>query len=233
VHYVASEPELLQLYQQKSYLRYPSLVQERVVGAGMGLFGLFNHGELLTTFGHRRLREKPPSGGVSVLRESIAVHPDLIDQAVSLLSPLGWHGVAMLEYKLNERTAQPVLMEVNGRFWGSLDLAIASGMDFPHLLYKVALGDDFEVPNAYRVGVKSRWLLGDLDHLLMRLTRKDQELNLPQGFPSRIKTFLQFLKFYEPELHYEVLSLSDLCPFIYELRQYLAQLHKPKGKLNG
>jgi len=232
VHYVASEEELLQLYRQKRYLRYPSLVQERIVGPGMGLFVLFNHGELVTTFSHRRLREKPPSGGISVLRESTPVCPDLMDQAVRLLRPLGWHGVAMLEYKLDERTAQPILMEVNGRFWGSLDLAIASGMDFPYLLYKMAIGDDIEVPEAYHVGVKSRWLLGDLDHLLTRLFRKDQELNLPKGFPSKIKTLLQFLKFYEPRLHYEILSLSDPRPFIYELRQYLAQLHSQNGTFN-
>jgi predicted ATP-grasp superfamily ATP-dependent carboligase len=221
VHYAKSPEELIQLYRGEQYLQYPSLIQERILGPGLGLFVLFNQGELVTVFSHKRLREKPPSGGVSVLRESIPVHPDLREQAVRLFQPLRWHGVAMMEYKLDQRTGRAVLIEINGRFWGSLDLAIAAGVDFPYLLYRVAVREDIDAPQAYRVSVKSRWLLGDLDHLLLRLFRKDQDLNLPEGSPSRIGALLRFLKFYEPGLYYEVLSLRDLRPFIYEVSQYL------------
>ena len=55
--------------------RYPSLIQERIVGPGIGVFVLCDHGRLLAAFAHRRLREKPPSGGASVLCESVAVDP--------------------------------------------------------------------------------------------------------------------------------------------------------------
>ena len=131
--------ELLRLYRKTDYLiSAPSLVQQRIVGPGEGLFTLFDRGRLLTAFAHRRLREKPPSGGVSVLSESIAVDPDLRDAAIRLLGPLGWHGVAMLEYKRDARSGQRFLMEVNGRFWGSLQLAVDAGVDFPYLTYQLA-----------------------------------------------------------------------------------------------
>lgn len=221
VHYVGSEAELLRLYQEKNYLRYPSLIQERIIGPGLGLFLLFDQGEPVAVFGHRRLREKPPSGGVSVLRESVAVNPDLKEQAIRLFKPLRWHGVAMVEYKLDQRTGQPLLIEVNGRFWGSLQLAIDAGMDFPYLLYQLATQARVEISRDYQVGVKSRWLLGDLDHLLIRLFKKDRNLDLPPGFPSRTRTLIDFLKFYSPGLHYEVLSLRDPKPFLYEVSQYL------------
>ena len=221
VHYAESEEELIRLYETQPYLRFPSMIQERITGPGVGLFVLFNRGELVTAFSHRRLKEKPPSGGVSVLCESIPVDPNLKEQAVGLFKSLGWHGVAMMEYKLDQRTGTPLLMEVNGRFWGSLQLAIDAGMDFPYLLFRLATEGRVEAPQSYRVGVKSRWLLGDLDHLILRIFKKDQDLHLPSGFPSRTKTLIQFLKFYQPGLHDEILSLKDPRPFLYELKEYL------------
>ena len=68
---------------------------------------------------------------MSVYRESVAADPDLVRRSRALLDAFGWCGVAMVEYKLDERTGTPYLMEVNGRFWGSLQLAIDAGVDFP------------------------------------------------------------------------------------------------------
>jgi predicted ATP-grasp superfamily ATP-dependent carboligase len=130
----------------------------------------------------------------------------------------------MVEYKLDRRTGQPLLMEVNGRFWGSLQLAIDAGVDFPYLLYRLALGDYVEAPEAYEVGVTNRWLLGDLDHALARLFKKDRDLDLPEGFPSRLRTVVEFAKFYRPGLRYEPLSLTDPRPFFYELSEYVRDL---------
>jgi hypothetical protein len=130
----------------------------------------------------------------------------------------------MMECKLDQKRGQALLIEVNGRFWGSLQLAIDAGVDFPYLLCQLAMGRDIEAPVAYQVGVKSRWLLGDLDHLLLRLFKKDQDLHLPPGFPSRASSLLQFLKFYSSGLHYEVLSLKDPQPFIYELSSYVQEV---------
>jgi len=160
VQYVYSRTDLAQLYKDTAYLAsYPSLIQERIVGPGMGVFVLCDRGQLVATFAHRRVREKPPSGGQSVLCESVALDPRLTNEAKRLLEPLGWHGVAMLEYKQDCRTARTVLMEVNGRFWGSLQLAVDAGVDFPYLCCQLAMGYPLSLPPAYRIGVKSRWLL--------------------------------------------------------------------------
>lgn len=68
VHYARSREELLGLYRNIEYLAaHPSLIQERIVGPGVGIFLLFDRGRPIAEFAHRRLREKPPSGGVSVL----------------------------------------------------------------------------------------------------------------------------------------------------------------------
>jgi predicted ATP-grasp superfamily ATP-dependent carboligase len=170
---------------------------------------------------HRRLREKPPSGGVSVLRESIAVPPALAAAADRLLAALAWHGVCMMEFKLDARDGVPRLMEINPRFWGSLALAIDAGVDFPWLLYALAAGAPPAPVTSYRLGVRSRWELGDLDHLLIRLRARDRR-DLPAGAPSRVRTLLAFLNPLagRPEVFWP----SDPGPAWHELARYVRNL---------
>jgi predicted ATP-grasp superfamily ATP-dependent carboligase len=206
------------------------MVQERVPGQGCGGFFLFAHGTMKAAFFHKRLREKPPSGGVSVLRESIPVHPQMRDYAVSLLSALGWHGVAMVEFKLDVRDGKPKLMEINPRFWGSLQLAIDAGVDFPKLLYDLELDGDVEPVTGYTVGVRSRWLLGDLDHLMICLLKPHRKLNLPAGYPGRWRTLVDFLKLGQANTRYEICRRDDMSPFFLELKEYVKQ---PFRRRNG
>jgi len=137
-----------------------------------------------------------------------------------LLGPLGWHGVAMMEFKQDQRTGQSFLMEVNGRFWGSLQLAIQAGVDFPYLSCQLALGDTVAAPLEYQVGIKSRWLLGDLDHLIIRLFHRDDAQNLPAGAPSRARALARFLQPFNPGMRYDVLSGDDPRPFLHEATDY-------------
>ena len=90
----------------------------------------------------------PPSGGVSVLCESVPLRKPLVDYALRILQSAAWHGVAMVEFKLDARSGIPHLMEVNGRFWGSLQLAIDAGVDFPWLLYQLAATGSAQPPAA-------------------------------------------------------------------------------------
>lgn len=223
VHYVANQSELRRLYRETSYLAsYPSLIQEHIVGRGMGVFVLCERGSVRTAFQHLRVRERPPSGGVSVLSESQAVDPALREQAARLLEPLGWHGVAMLEYKENRRTGVPVLMEVNGRFWGSLQLAIDAGVDFPYLSCQLALGDRLGLPASYRVGHRTRWWLGDLDHLLLRVFDRDEgPLHSPV---SKLRTAVDFARATAPGVRNELVRADDLMPACRELWYYARDL---------
>jgi len=178
------------------------------------------------------LREKPPSGGVSVLRESIALPQPMTQYALRLLQNVGWHGVAMVEFKVDRHTGVPFLMEVNGRFWGSLQLAHDAGVNFPLLLYRMACGDKVNVAAVgYKVGVKSRWLLGDVDHLLQRLFKSDATLSLSPNSPTKLKTLFDFCLLFQKNTHYEVNRLDDPSPFFYELRQYLAYLLLPRRQV--
>jgi predicted ATP-grasp superfamily ATP-dependent carboligase len=208
------------------------LIQERVNGPGSGLFALCEHGNIRAAFAHRRIREKPPSGGVSVLREAIPVEPATLRYAEKLLSALNWHGVAMVEFKFDNADMTPKLMEINGRFWGSLQLAVDAGVDFPWLLYCMYQGKPMENNLAYRSGVKTRWFLGDVDHLLIVWTHRRKSLALPPNHPGRLKTALLFLTSFRPSVKSEVLKMSDMVPAWVEFRQYLRESWRSvKGRL--
>jgi len=123
VGYANSPEELISQYKKIS--AFSPIIQEYITGGGYGFFALYNHGEARAVFMHRRLREYPVTGGPSALAESI-YDPMLMEQGLRLLDNLKWHGVAMVEFKKDILTGRYVLMEINPKFWGSLELAIAS-----------------------------------------------------------------------------------------------------------
>lgn len=142
------------------------ILQEYVPGDGYGFFALYNKGNIRAFFMHKRIREFPSSGGPSTAAESI-YDEELKETATTLLEGLQWHGVAMVEFKKDHRDGKFKLMEVNPKFWGSLDLSIASGVDFPYLAVKMALDGDVEPVLEYKVGQRFRWLFPyDFLHVL-------------------------------------------------------------------
>ena len=222
VWFVKDETELRAVLSKEVIVRFPYVVQERIQGPGAGIFLLLDRGTVLASFSHLRIREKPPSGGVSVLCESIEPPQVAMESAVKLLGGEYWSGVAMVEFKIDERDGTPKLMEVNARFWGSLQLAVSSGIDFPYLFYKWARGEKFAIMAEYRVGVKSRWELGDLDHLYSRLMKSPSRLSLPPVHPSRFCVLSNFLSdFFHSSVRNEVLQWNDPGPFFHEAGQYL------------
>ncbi|MBW2018278.1 MAG: ATP-grasp domain-containing protein [Deltaproteobacteria bacterium] len=190
------------------------LIQEYIPreGAGFGASILMdeNH-RVRASFVHKRLREYPVSGGASTLRESVR-RDDLLEMARTLLEALEWTGVAMVEFKLDPRDGICKLMEINPRFWGSLALAIASGVNFPYLLYRMSLGENFPPVDRYKVGVRCRWLLpGDILHFLHN--------------PRRMKLNPSFFRFFDRKTSYDILSLKDPLPTLGRLLTPLTFLY--------
>jgi len=147
-------------------LALPYLVQRRVEGEGCGLFVLAANGVLVSAFGHRRLREKPPEGGVSTFCEAVAPDEALLAAARKLVAALGFSGLAMLEFKRGlDGLAR--LLEVNARPWGSLALATAAGLSFPADLVALALARHPAVVTHFRPGVRLRWWWGEVDHFYL------------------------------------------------------------------
>ena len=131
----------------------------------------------------------------------------------------------MIEFKWDVEENRPKLIEVNGRFWGSLNLAIKAGVDFPFLLYQLAIGEKVEGPTEYRIGLKSRWELGDLDHLLIRLKRDPNHPSLSGTRVRKRDAVTVFLAdFLRPSIGHEVFECGDPGPFLFEAKEYIRNL---------
>jgi predicted ATP-grasp superfamily ATP-dependent carboligase len=214
--------ELNRLYQSNPVLRYPSLIQEWICGEGTGLFSLFDSDRHLALFSHRRLLEKPPSGGVSVISESISLDPEMVASAERLLSLVGWQGVAMVEFKRDNRDNTAKLMEINGRLWGSLQLAISSGINFPSLCLDYYLGRrPSSLISDYVVGKRMNWFFGIMDHLIIRLKKFNRLMNLPSGSPSSCWVAMQLLKLRNENMSFDVYDPEDRKPIISEMKTYI------------
>lgn len=137
-----------------------ALVQENFTGSGVGVELLAYQGEVLVAFQHVRVHE-PLEGGGSSYRRSAALHPQLLAASKSLMKALDYTGVAMVEFKFNFNTGDWVFIEINGRFWGSLPLAVAAGVDFPLYLYEMLVHHRREFPQHYRIPLYCRNISSD------------------------------------------------------------------------
>ncbi|MCU7375666.1 hypothetical protein PEC18_33830 [Paucibacter sp. O1-1] len=118
------------------------VVQEYCAGTGLGQFFFMHRGQAVRRFQHLRIAEWPPEGGFSSVCDAVPLdqHRDLQERSIALLQRIGWHGVAMVEYRHDSATGRSVLMEINGRFWGSYPLALHAGAGFALISHAVQAG---------------------------------------------------------------------------------------------
>jgi predicted ATP-grasp superfamily ATP-dependent carboligase len=220
--YASTSAQFDDAYQDVSGRSSGVLVQEFVEGEGTGYFALMRNGELRAEFAHRRIRDVYPTGSGSAVRMSVEPDPEIRRHSLAILEALHWHGVAMVEYR--KRVGQPpVFMEVNGRFWHSLPLAICAGVEFPALLAEMALKGDIAPGLAYRSGVRCRWLLGDLRHLIE--VWKGPPAGYPAPYPGRLRTLLEVLT-PVPGTRHDLFEWRDPLPELGDWVNVFARLGK-------
>jgi predicted ATP-grasp superfamily ATP-dependent carboligase len=188
--YARSPAEFLAAHAEISQRAGRVLVQEYVEGSGTGYFALAAHGKVRAEFAHRRIRDVRPTGSGSALRESAPLEPRVAAAGRRMLEALAWHGPAMVEFRVWD-DGTPVFLEVNGRFWNSLALAIHAGVDFPRLVAELAERGDIAPVTTYRTGVRCRWFLGDVRHLVAVMRGRPSGYAGP--FPPRLRTLRDVL----------------------------------------
>jgi len=194
---VESEQQFRKYYPEVREMYGEPILQQCIPrsGHGLGVGLLARNGEVLVSYSYKRLREFPVSGGPSTLRETTDDQP-LKGYAARLMRVLNWTGVAMVEFKEDPERGIPMLMEINPRFWGSLELAHVAGINFPHLLYQMFNGQHVG-PVSYKVGVRCRWLIpGDLAHFLAN--------------PARFRLEPSFWRFFAKGTYYDEFKRYDL-----------------------
>lgn len=205
-------------------LKYgPVLVQERCAGRGVGVEVLVDQGEVLYAFQHERHHEWPLTGGGSSLRESVRVDDVLLEDSRKLLREIGFHGVAMVEFKVAQNGDRR-LMEINGRFWGSLPLCTAAGADFPKMLYRLLVHGERPTDAPARTGVYCRKLSREAFWLIEVLRRTDPDPTIV--WPSRLGAVLEQVRGLLPNHHFDVQSLRDMQPGWLDVRRTVAEVRR-------
>ncbi len=167
VRIVRSSEELFQRLPEMLN-RSPLLIQEFCMGHGVGINILANEGHVVAAFQHERIHE-PPDGGASSYRKSMPLSVDLIEVVKSFCQEIDWTGPAMFEFKIDSSSGKSFLMEVNGRFWGSLALPILAGIDFPKLLYNMLVYHSQESTYTYKTNFFVRHTIRDMKWFLKNL----------------------------------------------------------------
>lgn len=189
------------LYFDRPWSRF--FIQEKIMGETMCVAMLFCKGEYKAKIAYKQLRDYPVSGGQATLRISIS-NKDAETNFQRLLEEFKWHGVCQADFVVDGRTGIPYLIDINPRFWGSLIQGIASGVDFPYLVFKMAIEGDVEQIRDFKIGVMTRWLGGDL-MTFFPLLRSSKE---------RLAFIKQFITPYSKRVTYDDFSLKDPIPFL-------------------
>ncbi len=122
-------------------------------------------------------------------------NPELLEVVKKLIHSLQWNGVAHLDLRYDEEDNTYKVIELNPRFWGSVDASCLMGINFPHLLILQTLGLEFSKPEF----------------------KHEKYLNL-KGFVKTIKKdffFLRKRKFIMNNTQFRFV-VYDLAPTIYK-----------------
>lgn len=154
----------------------------------------------------KELRNYPIETGQACYVETVH-YPRLAELTEKLLESLDFYGIADIDFVIDERDNQPKLMEVNPRFWGSMQVAINAGVDFPILLLRMLEEGDIEKSLSYKTGVRCRYaLFNDLFRLIKLL-----QSEVP--FYYKRKAAADFLRFHEDQGYY-IFSRDDILPLL-------------------
>lgn len=195
------------------------LIQEFVRGTGIGFSCFSVDGEARMPFQWQRIRETDPRGSGSSARESIAVDPVTAELSAKLIRAAGFDGIAMVEYKQEAGSGRSVLMEINGRPWGSIQLAIASGVDYPRYVVDWWLSNTKppkDVP--FKVGITCRRMAGELTHL--ENLRRGTPAGWPVPYPSLWGSLVKIAVPWYPGLRYDDFAGGDFRPGAAEIANW-------------
>jgi predicted ATP-grasp superfamily ATP-dependent carboligase len=216
--FVLSEESLIKKVSQvyRDTGEFP-IVQKVIHGYEYGIEMLCENGRIYAISAHQRIRLATPIGGVSVVKEAMYGTPismKMREEAQKILSKIMWTGPIMFEFKDDMEDGKLKLLEINGRFWGSLPLAVLSGVDFPYLYYKYGRGDNMMGEISFTEKVSSRHLVGEFRHLWKVLFDKNE---LREYFYPTKKTALKNFFFTLFGQKDDVWLKTDPKPFFYEI----------------
>lgn len=191
------------------------LFQQYLTGRREAVSFLYARGQVHARFAQWASRTRPPLGGESVLRQSIAIPADLGPGAEALIREIDLEGYSEVEFR-RDGDGKPYLMEINPRLSASVEVAVRAGVDFPLLLYRWAAGEPIPSVPSYRVGGWMRNLGGDVDSTLLALGEQGRP-----GIPSRTRVLVDFAASFFRPAGYDYFWWTDPGPALAATMRFL------------
>ncbi len=226
VAYAYAPPELEDKVADRVRAAGDVLIQEFTSGIGLGFSCFMIGGQAFLPFQWQRIREVDPRGSASSARKSVPLDSSLVSLSVKLIREIGFEGIAMVEYK-KTADGRLILMEINGRPWGSIGLPVASGIDYPRHLIEWSLQGNLPPQEiSYRTNVTCRRVVGELTHLSN--IRAGRPANWPGAYPNFWSSLFTMAVPWLPGMCYDDVWLSDLRPGIAGIRNWFQARLKSK-----
>jgi len=206
IEIVQSAGQLLAVAERTLKNYGPFLLQEKIPFTTKYTIGALcnSEHELRRVCVIKELRNYPVDIGQACYVETVD-EPRLVSFAENLLKSLGFVGVADIDLVIDTRSNQPQLMEINPRFWGSMQVAINAGVDFPKHVFTLFTDGDIDKDLSYTAGCRCRYLFSNDLRRIMTVMKSER----PAAFKR--ENLREFLKFPRKECYY-VFSKDDVCP---------------------
>lgn len=201
------------------------VVESFFAGTGIGVSVLARAGVPVAAIQHRRLREEDETGP-STRRTSEPLNPRLLAWTRALAAASRLDGVAMFEFRWDPVADEHVLLEVNPRFWGSLPLAIAAGLDFPAMLVAQRAGAPNPAPTGYRSGCVKIDLRGDYERIVAEVEAAPRLLGRLRAAASALAQLPTLGR----KSLFDSWAEDDPAPFLEERRMIVARLGAAASK---
>jgi predicted ATP-grasp superfamily ATP-dependent carboligase len=192
------------------------ILQEAIEGRLMAVTALCAPGGEVVAESHQVAGRVSPVRRTSTRAETVPVDDGLSAAVGRLLGNLGWSGIANLQF-LVPADGTPRLIDLNGRFYGSIALALAAGLDLPVLWVRLASGRAVAPPRPLhgRPGVRYQSLEEDL-----RRARVERRGGLALDVASTLA--------YAPTATHSTWRASDPSPSLARVRQLVQQRRSPR-----
>jgi predicted ATP-grasp superfamily ATP-dependent carboligase len=227
VTYAYSAAELENKVAERVRIAGDVLIQEFTSGIGLGFSCFVVGGKAFLPFQWQRVREVDPRGSASSARKSVPLDSALVSSSVRLIVEMGFEGIAMVEYK-KTADGRLILMEINGRPWGSIGLPVACGIDYPRYLIEWSLQGTLPPQEvSYRENVTCRRVVAELTHLSN--LRAGRPPNWPVAYPNFWTSLLAMAVPWLPGMCYDDLWVSDLRPGLAGIRNWFQSRLRERG----
>jgi predicted ATP-grasp superfamily ATP-dependent carboligase len=120
------------------------VLQEFIPGGGEAQYSygaVYDRGSPVVSMVARRRRQYPIDFGYTSTFVETVERPEVEDAACRFLASLGYTGIAEVEFKYDQRDGRYKILDVNARIWTWAALGAVAGVDFPHTLWRLALGE--------------------------------------------------------------------------------------------